>query len=229
MPSCLTDEVRMKHYEKCLFKKRRCESVLGFCMKVVLLIAIFTIIPAAFEGLLYGLFIGNLEPFLRFLLQAFAGAVTIYCIYLRNWKITVVAVFLSALMSPFVPPIIVVCLFAHYKLNKLAQEPGWPLFTITYGEQQERQKNMERIARHKSLQLGEAAASHGSTDMDDLLDEHPPMLPTAVVGYHDRFRNSDPHAQSASVAPGIMPTLEDIGGTPQTTASCTPHDGEQIQ
>ncbi len=230
MASCLTDEVRAAHYDQCRLKKKRCESILSFCMKAVLLIAVFTLLPAAAEGLLFGLFIGDFDPFLQFVLKTLAGAATVYTIYLRNWKITLGIVFVSAVMNPLTPLFVIPCVFAHRGLNKLEQEPGWPLFDVSFSEWQERQKNLERITRHKAIQLGEAAASCSNTgDMDDLLDENRHTLPAFVSGYHDRYRDSDPNAQPAPFVPGIMEELEEIGGPIEPSAPCTPDHGEQIR
>lgn len=218
MASYLDDKTRAAHYDECRIKKKRYERVLDICMWASLLFGAFTVIPELFVNVfMNALFLRDVETLSVALGSVLSVAAAIYTIYLRKWPVTVVA---AAVVMPFNAAVgcaAIVSAVVHFLLEKLSREEGWPLFDISYAEQEQRQKNTEKIIRHRAVEqgarvIGEAAPDGKSAqDMYDILDERRDTLSVSPSGYHDRFRNAQPEDRVNSFEPGVMDTLEALG------------------
>lgn len=220
MASCLNDEARLAHYDKCRFRKKSFERVLDWCMWAAIFFGACTVVPELFvNGFMNIVFLQDVKTLLLALAKTLSVAAAIYAIYYRKWPITIAGVFIVSWSNLGVALATAVSAVAHYGLNQLEKEPGWPLFEIPYDEQEQRQKNQESIFRHRAVALGErrAAESTGSavpaedTEMHDILDERVDTLSAKPKGYHDRFRDAQPEDRLHTFEPGIMDTLEEIG------------------
>ncbi len=214
LASYMDDETRLAHYDKCRIKKKRYERVLDVCMWIAILFGAMAVIPTLFvDGLLNGIFIGDIPTFFGALLCTAVILFAIYAIYLRKPVITAIAGIVTLYFAPLVSVATLVCIAPHILLAKLSQEEGWPLFDISIGEYQQREKNTEKIMQHRAVGLGARAATApvaGDAEMHDILDETPDTVFVNPAGYHDRFRDAVPEDRVNSFTPGVMDTLESI-------------------
>ncbi len=211
MASYMDDETRLAHYDKCRIKKNRYEHTLDICMWIAILFSAMTVIPELFvNGLLNGIFIGDIPVFLGALLCTAAVLFAIYAIYLRKPVITAIAGVAVFYFDPLVGITTLVCVVPHILLAKLSQEEGWPLFDISIGEYQQREKNTEKIMQHRAVELGARLVTdpvEGDAEMHDILDERADTVFVRPTGYHDRSRDAVPEDRVSSFTPGVMDTL----------------------
>ncbi len=215
MASCLNDKARLEHYDKCRFRKKHLEKILDWCMWAAILFGACTVLPELFvNGFMNIVFLQDVQMLLLALAKTLSVAAAIYAIYYRKWPVTIAAAFVVSWCNGAVALAAVVSAVAHYGLNQLEKEPGWPLFEITYEEQEQREKSLESIVRNRAVELGARAAAEpdDDTDMHDILDESADKIYVKPKGYHDRFRDAEPEDRMHSFEPGVMDTLESIGG-----------------
>lgn len=215
MASCLNDETRLANYDKCRFRKKNFERVLDWCMWAAIFFGACTVIPELFvNGFMNVIFLQDVKTLLLALAKTLSVAAAIYAIYYRRWFVTIAAVFIVSWCNGGVALAAAVSTVVHYGLNQLEKEPGWPLFEIPYDEQEQREKNIENIIRNRAVALGARVATEpdGDTDMHDILDESADKVYVRPKGYHDRFRDAEPEDRIHSFEPGVMDTLEEIGG-----------------
>ncbi len=214
MATYMDDATRIEHYDKCRIKKKRNERTLDVCMWIAIIDGAITVLPELFvNGLLNGIFIADIRTFLGALLCTALVLFAIYAIYLRKPVITIVAGVAVFYFAPLVSLATLVCIVPHIALEKLSQEEGWPLFDISIGEYQQREKNTEKIMHHRAVELGARLATdpvEGDSEMHDILSEAPDTVFVAPSGYHGRFRDAVPEDRINSFTPGVMDTLESI-------------------
>lgn len=213
MASYLDDKTRLAHYDACRAKKKRYERVLDVCMWIAILFGAFTVIPELFvNGLLNGIFIGDISVFFLALFKTLGIAAAIYAIYLRKWPITIVAALVVSPCNSIVALATAAAAVSHWLLHRLSQEEGWPLFEIPYAEQEQRQKNIETIIRNRAVTLGARVSTEPSedTEMHDILDESKDTVYVKPKGYHDRFRDSTPQGSVSAFTPEVMDSLEEM-------------------
>ncbi|MDD5946929.1 MAG: hypothetical protein PUC41_03925 [Oscillospiraceae bacterium] len=214
MATYMDDQTRIAHYDKCRIKKKRNERVLDVCMWVAIICGAVTVIPTLFvNGLLNGIFIGDIPTFLRALLTTAIVLFSIYAIYLRKPVITAIAALASFFVDPLVFIATLVSIVPHIGLQKLSQEEGWPLFDISIREYQQREKNTEKIIQHRAMELGARRvtdSAEGDAEMNDILNDTSDTVLIPPAGYHDRFRDAVPEDRIHSFQPGVMDTLESI-------------------
>lgn len=214
MASCLNDKARLEHYDKCRFRKKRLEKILDWCMWAAIFFGACTVVPELFvNGFMNIIFLQDVEMLLPALAKTLSVAAAIYAIYYRKWPVTVAATLVVSWCNGAVALATAISAVAHYGLNQLEKEPGWPLFEITYEEQEQREKNLDNIFRNRAVELGARVATEpdGDTDMHDILDESTDKVYVRPKGYHDRFRDAEPEDRIHSFEPGVMDTLESIG------------------
>lgn len=214
MATYMDDQTRMAHYDKCRTKKKRNERVLDVCMWVAIIGGAMEVIPTLFvNGLLNGIFIGNIPTFLGALFSTAIVLFAIYAIYLRKPVITAIAALAVFFIEPLLFLATLVSIVPHIELTKLSKEEGWPLFDISIGEYQQREKNMEKIIQRRAVELGARRVTDpvaGDAEMHDILNESSDAVLIPPVGYHDRFRGAVPEDRLHSFQPGVMDTLESI-------------------
>ena len=188
-------------------------------MWATLLIAVVSVVPDLISAVLEGLFAFDLGHFAASLGKTAVFMFAVYAIYAKNWKISVPAMILAWFVSPLVGLIMLTVLVVNYLWSKLEQEEGYPIFDITYAEQQERQRKMEMISQHRALELGARAEHAGNPDdMTDVLDPagNTPVSRAGVSGYAQRPAFSTPGTEAVpEFSRGIMDDLTDIGTQPQ--------------
>ena len=230
MASLYTDEAREERYFRLRAKKKRLDRVLDILMWLTLLCAAVSIIPGFAAAFLNGVFLGDLHALLDFVWSVAVYALAIYAIYCKNPKYAFCAIVgivaISILFDAFsVIGLITLLpvLWVDKEWAKLEKEEGFPLFDMSYAEREERTRTAEERARNRALQAGARVASSGQTsDMGDLLDAgHDTMvIAPALHGQHDRYRGSVAgQTERPQFVPGVMDTLETIGGRQQPVHS----------
>ena len=97
--SIYTDEEREKRYSRLRVKRNRCEKWLGWIMWGILLIGALSLIPAFVDGLLHGLFQGELFTFFGFLFSVVNFCIAVYAVYAKKWLHTAAAMFLISVLG----------------------------------------------------------------------------------------------------------------------------------
>ena len=229
MASIYTDEAREARYGKLRIKRNRCEKWLGWIMWAILLIGALSLIPGFVDGLLGGLFRGELFTFFGFLFSVVNFCAAVYAVYAKKWQHTIAAIVLIAVLGAITASInykmaastfniipLIPTFFIDRVWAELEKEEGFPLFDISYAEREERRRNMEKLTEARALRAGyRVAQTEQTSDMSDLLDSgrDAPVMAAHPRGYHDRYQDSQQITEPfQGIRSGVMDTLEDIGG-----------------
>ena len=224
MPNILTDEARERRYARLRAKKRGLDRLFDMFMWIILAGALLGLIPAAFTGLLNGLFLGNLKPFFEFLVSLVLDAAIVYAVYAKKPVVTLAVLLLNTLCysisirSPGLDIAAVILLVPlavlQWQWSGLEKEEGFPLFDISYAEREERQKAHEGLIRKRALEAGarvERPENYGD-EMADLLDAGSDSIamPETLSAYQERFGDAVPGAAVQNpYQPGVM---DDVSG-----------------
>lgn len=239
MASIYTDEAREARYGKLRIKRNRCEKWLGWIMWAILLIGALSLIPGFVDGLLGGLFRGELFTFFGFLFSVVNFCAAVYAVYAKKWQHTIAAIVLIAVLGAITASInykmaastfniipLIPTFFIDRVWAELEKEEGFPLFDISYAEREERRRNMEKLTEARALRAGyRVAQTEQTSDMSDLLDSgrDAPVMAAHPRGYHDRYQDSQQITEPfQGIRSGVMDTLEDIGGDVQPAAHPKP-------
>lgn len=226
MASIYTDAEREHRYAQLRKKKKYINLSLDICMWAALGTGAISILPNAFSSILQGMFLFDLGQFAYTLGALALLAFAVYAIYARKWKITLAAVIVTAITialgSPIILILLIAALIADYFWHQLEQEEGFPLFDISFHEQQERQRKQEMISRHRALEAGTRAEHSGNPDnMSDILDSggNTPVSLAHLQSYHDHLVHAELSTPGTESMPqyqrGVMDALEDIGAPAQ--------------
>ena len=222
MANILTDESRLTRYSVLRKRKKILETIFDISMFLIILAAATEIIPQFISGVLQGFFLGELRPFFVFLGVTLSMAFFVYALFRRDWRFLLPALILSllltgggffcglgSLLSPFA---IAAALIVSFFWLKLQKEEGFPLFEITFNEEQERQKVQEKRTEYRTLQaqIREAQEKPDSNaEMTDLLDadSQKDFMPAHLSNYHERYRNADAVVHSVQPHDDRMDTV----------------------
>lgn len=222
MANIYTDESRLARYSVMIKRRNRYERIFGVCMWAMIICAGTEIIPHLFNGLLYGLFIGELQAFFVMLGVAAFFAFAIYALVKRSfWFILPAFVLCLTIMDGgmfylfgnFVAPLsLIVSGIVSLLWAKLSQEEGFPRFEISYAEEQGRKKVQERRSEYRAQQAGirtEQEQLDVNAEMTDLLDADSEVvrMPAKLNNYHERYRNADAVVRAAEAHDGTMTEL----------------------
>lgn len=219
MASIYTDESREARYDKLRKKRDRCEKVFSVCMWLSLFIGITTFGIGTVYGLISGVFLGEMMPLIISLFASASCALAIYAVYAKNWKLTLAALLITAVLIPLqvsevvCAVVLIPVLIANVLWERLSKEEGFPEFRITQQEFDERRKSMERQTKKRALALGvRVAATDQSSEMGDLLDagSDTPIMPGDLHAYHERGRQTSVVETAPVLQQGNMDSLEDI-------------------
>lgn len=212
MANLYTDEVRLARYEMCRRRAKRCETVFDISMWSMILLALLEVGPNLAKGFLYGIFIGDLEPFFVMLAVTAAMVFSIYAIFRRDWRFLLGGLICSLVLTTFgvfmlfgylSPVVLLIAMVVSLDWRRLEKEEGFPHFEISYAEWQGQQKLQERRARSRAVQSGTYVRQeqlNAHADMSDLLDTDAEQLPAELKNYHNRSFGAD-----AVVRPGQQP------------------------
>lgn len=243
MPSVLTDAVRNENYAICRKRKQRLDKFFDVMMWIELYICTTVIIVSAFSTFTYTFVTGtDIDAGARFLYAVVALLGVIYAFYTKHIKpnlLVLTAQIILMVISEFAAGVVIalflsiINLIASIRWEKLEQEPGFPLFDISYEELKERQLVQEKRTHFQALQYEERRVNNAecpaAADMEDLLDTvaDTPIAFKHLEKYHDRYYDNRPLPDEAPAAPAMSDALECIPAMNETeTAQNTRKDGE---
>lgn len=216
MTSIYTDEARQARYDRLRAKKRRLDKCLDVLMWITLIGGFITLLSGFMTGVLGGVLYGDLKAFFEWLLNVAVFGVTVWAIYAKNVRFTLIAMIVSAVAaflelataSGFVYALIplILTLIVDIQWEKLSKEEGFPLFEISIREYETREKHQLEIARNRALNAGVrvATAEGDGADMGDILDAgfDKPVIAERIGVNPGRFEGS---VQGAVVQQGFTP------------------------
>ena len=223
MASILTDESRQARYAVLRKRKKILERIFDIMMWGTLLELFIEIVSQFVSGVLQGIFMGELIPFFVFLFVLAAGVFSVYALFRRDLRFLLPAVILTGLMNGMgcfvafgvlLPVFLSIAGINSIFWAKLKQEEGFPLFDISFIEEQERQKVQEKRTEYRTLQAQIRAAQETldtDAEMTDLLDADTKKdyMPAHLNNYHERYRNADAVVQIPEAHDDKMDLVEE--------------------
>ncbi len=232
MASLYTDEALEARYARNRKKKRLYELVSLLLFLMWLACALFVMLPDVIIGVLSvvanimsllttGELDSDMTNFIVTALVELATALpTGYVIYRKRSRYALIlsaVLFVLMLTTRYYAFVSfqlflnIMAFILHRCWETLAQEEGYPLFAISYQEQQEKQQAAERLAKKQAIKAAQDACAEQPVSnaaaenvMPDLLDPQTVNIPSDLAGYHDRFQqtNADTeHEADAITAP----------------------------
>ncbi len=221
MASVYTEDERLVRYSKLRKRRDRIEKILGAVMLVALVAAAGEVIPALLDSILGGLtLLRGLGEFFLALAGIVLMAAAVFAVYKRDWRITLGVFALIAVgigggavryLGVLQPLTLTAALVCHIFWARLSKEEGFPQFQLEVNRQEAAAKAWDFTARKRAVETGaRVAASEGSGDMHDLLDDSAEEINSDLTGYQERGQGADPLVHKAEQHSELMDTLEDF-------------------
>ena len=199
MATFLDEKTRAEHYAQNRKKKKTLERGYDIIFWIFMIPIAFSVVPSLIGGFIK-LFALDFLLLLEGIGLAIMYGAGIFALYKHRMKITACVMLVVAIFSAFIkvsaeciPVILVFVFLLDRQWEKLEQEEGFPLFDISYREQEEQPALATKRAKYQAVQLG-ARVAHVTNEgaMNDLLDDgkDAPVVAGPLSGYHDKFRNS---------------------------------------